>query len=285
MFSKEALVTSNSDYYLYQPSAIASKIYLYPIVLGYFYYKPGYHLQRTHYDSFLLMHVIKGSCQVLLQNQVRTVSPNQLLLLDCYESHEYGYPDGAEVSWLHFDGPLARNHYELITASHGNIITSDNLYPIVHEMSKILNLFRNSQPIREAVVSEALTQILTSILNIRSDSGNNFSHSQIVENSLAYISEHFNEPLSLETLAKNSNMSPYHFTRVFTAETGFTPHQYLIATRINSAKFLLKTPDMPIKEIAFSSGFNSESSFCSTFKKWENMTPGEYRNQALPGGL
>ncbi len=277
MRSKEALVSANSDYYLYQPSTVASRIYLYPIVLGYFYYESGYHLQRTRYDSFLLMHVIKGSCQVRLQGQMEIVSQDQLLLLDCYEPHEYSYPENAEVSWLHFDGPLARDYYELITASHGNIITSGNLYPIAHDMSKILNLFRNSEPIRESVVSGYITQILTALLNIRSDTGNNFSHSQIVENSLAYISEHFSDPLSLETMARNSNMSPYHFTRVFTAETGFTPHQYLIATRINSAKFLLKTPDMPIKEIAFSSGFNSESSFCSTFKKWENMTPGEYR--------
>ena len=81
-------------------------------------------------------------------------------------------------------------------------------------------------------------------------------------------------------IAKNANLSPFYFTRVFTAETGFTPHQYLIATRLNSAKFLLKTPGISIKEIAFASGFNSESSFCSTFRKWENMTPSEYRTRA-----
>ena len=84
-----------------------------------------------------------------------------------------------------------------------------------------------------------------------------------------------------DRLAKNANMSPFHFSRVFTAQTGFTPHQYLIATRINSAKFLLKLPDVPVKEIAFGSGFNSESSFCSTFRKWENMTPSEYRERMI----
>jgi AraC-like DNA-binding protein len=282
MRSNERKVAPESDYYLYQPSAVASKIYLYPIAAGYFYYQAGYQLQRSSYDSFLLMHIVDGCCQVKLNNELYTATRNQFVLLDCYVPHEYGYPVDTRVSWMHFDGPLARSYYELITASHGNILTVEDGYSIEHTLAKILNLFRNSEPIRESDVSISITQILTSLLNIHSESGNLFSHSQIVEQSLAYISEHFSEPLSLDVLAKNSNMSPFHFTRVFAAETGLTPHQYLIATRINSAKFLLKNTDMPIKEIAFGSGFNSESGFCATFRKREKMTPGEYRDRVVP---
>ena len=276
------ILPDDSDYFPYQPSTIASKVYLCPVALGRFHYQSGYRLKRSSYNSFLLMYIEKGSCQVYHPNQIGTVLQDQLVLLDCYSPHEYGFPEDSMVCWMHFDGPLARNYYDLITASQGNIFSSGNLYPVIHDMNKILSMFRNSEPIKEARVSSYITQMLTSLLNIRSDTGSNFSHSQIVENSLAYINEHFSEPLSLDALAKNSNMSPFHFTRVFTAETGFTPHQYLIATRLNSAKFLLRTPGIPIKEIAFTSGFNSESSFCSTFKKWEHMTPGEYRNLTFP---
>jgi AraC-like DNA-binding protein len=282
MRSNERNVAPASDYYLYQPSVVASKIYLYPIAIGYFYYKAGYQLQRSNYDSFLLMQIMEGSCQVMLDGRLCTASKDQFVLLDCYVPHEYGFTTDAQVAWMHFDGPLARSYYELITASHGNILSAQDGYSISHTMSKLLNLFRNSQPIRESDVSASITQILTSLLNIHSESGNQFSHSQIVEHSLAYISEHFSEPLSLELLAGNANMSPFHFTRVFTAETGLTPHQYLIATRINSAKFLLKNTDLPVKEIAFGSGFNSESGFCATFRKREHMTPGEYRDRVVP---
>ncbi|MDY3249350.1 MAG: AraC family transcriptional regulator [Candidatus Choladocola sp.] len=278
MRSKEPNVSPSSDYYLYQPSTVASRIYLYPIVTGYFYYEAGYHQRRSSYDSFLLMHVIRGTCHVRLNGQTRFVMQDQFLLLDCYEPHEYWYTSDSEVSWLHFDGPLARDYYELITSSHGNILSTANAYSIEHGMAKILRMFRNSEPIRESAVSASITKMLTELLNTRSDAGGSFSHAQIVENSVAYINEHFREPLSLDVLARNSNMSQFHFTRVFTAETGYTPHQYLIATRINYAKFLLKTSDIPVKEIAFNSGFNSESGFCSSFRKREKMTPGEYRS-------
>ena len=277
MRSKEAKVQAKSDYYTYQPSAVASRIYLYPTVVGCFFYEPGYSLHRNNFDSFLLMHIVSGRCVLNYEGCTTTASRDQFVLLDCYQPHGYEYPEASEVSWLHFDGPLARSYYELVTASHGNVLSPENPYPIVHAMTKILELFRNSAPIRESVVSGYITQILTELLNIRLETSSSLSRSHIVENSLAFINEHFSEPLSLESIAKNANLSPYYFTRLFTAETGFTPHQYLIATRINTAKFLLQTPDMPVKEIAFASGFNSESSFCSTFKKWEKTTPSEYR--------
>ncbi|MFR8548263.1 MAG: AraC family transcriptional regulator [Lachnospiraceae bacterium] len=283
MYSKEKGITRASDYYLYFPSAIAARLYLYPVATGHFFYEPGYLRRRNHYDNFLLMHILDGTCTGACQGRPFTASKDQIVLMDCYEPHEYGNMESdttLEVAWLHFDGPLARSYYEIITASRGNVLTLPNSYPVAHNMRKILRLFRESAPIREASVSAYITQILTELLNGRSDADASTSRSSVIESSLAYINEHFSEPVSLETLAQNSNLSPYYFTRVFTAETGFTPHQYLIATRLNSAKYLLKTPGMSIKEIAFACGFNSESSFCSTFKKWENTTPSEYRAHA-----
>lgn len=286
MHTKEPGVLARSDYYTYQPSAIASRLYLSPIAVGRFYYIPGYYLQRIRYDSFLLMYIADGTCTGVTGETRFSAGKNQFVLLDCYHPHEYGNTTGdseLEVVWLHFDGPLARSYYELITGSCGHVLSLANPYPVSHNIEKILTLFRESSPVREAVVSEYITRALTELLNantrpeVRSDS----SHAQIVENSVAYINEHFNEAISLEQLARNSNLSLYYFSRIFTAGTGFTPHQYLIATRLNSAKFLLRTPGMSVKEIAFGCGFNSESSFCSTFRKWEHMTPGEFRERSL----
>ncbi len=104
------------------------------------------------------------------------------------------------------------------------------------------------------------------------------AYSHVIADSISYINEHFHEPLSLESLARKVNLSPFHFIRIFSKETGVTPHQYLINTRISAAKFLLKSSEASIKDIAFSTGFKSESSFCSTFKNWENTTPSLYRN-------
>lgn len=279
MRSKEPKVRPESDYFLYIPSATACRLFLYPICLGQFYYESGYHISRSHYDSFLLMYVAKGCCQVQFQGQSIAAVKDQVVLLDCYAPHEYGFPKDSEIYWLHFDGPLAREYYNLIIGEHGYAFSVKNPYPVTHNLEKLLELFRTSSPIRESAVSLRISQILNELLADQAETGSNLSRSQVVENSLVYINEHFSEPLSLDQVARNANLSPYYFTRVFTSETGMTPHQYLIAARLNSAKYLLRTNGMSIKEIAFSSGFHSESSFCSTFKKWEKVTPSEYRTQ------
>ncbi|MDD6066449.1 MAG: helix-turn-helix domain-containing protein [Firmicutes bacterium] len=43
----------------------------------------------------------------------------------------------------------------------------------------------------------------------------------------------------------------------------------------------MKTPELSIKDIAFRTGFHSESSFCTSFKKYENVTPSQYRKRIL----
>lgn len=281
MHSQEPLIAAQSDYYLYTPSVLASKIYLEPIVLGHFFYEPGYRLSRNRYDSFLLMYIRSGICTLHMDGKTLLAKKGQIILLDCYQPHAYSNQQSSllEISWLHFDGPLARNYYDLITAAHGFVFTPKDPLLISSLLDQILHLFRTFSPINEASVSDSITHILTELLVVPPVTPHADNHSATIENVLSYINEHFREPLSLDALAARANLSPYYFTRVFTAETGFTPHQYLIATRLNSAKFLLRTPDLTLKEIAFSCGFTSESSFCSTFRKWEHMTPGEYRGQ------
>lgn len=281
MRSKEAFVLSKSDYYMYVPSAIASHIYLYPIAVGHFFYEPGYYLKRNSYDSFLLMLIKDGICTVQTAEKKHTAKKGQILMLDCYQPHEYGNLSDSllEASWLHFDGPLARTYYDLLTSSFGNVLTIGNLDFINRQLEKLLSMFRSRRALTEADMSITITRILTELLTFRPENNGISSRSKAIENAIAYITEHFSEPLTLEQIADVSGLSPYHFTRVFTTETGFTPHQYLIATRLNSAKFLLKTSTLSVKEIAFNCGFHSESSFCTTFRKWEHLTPSKYRTQ------
>ena len=282
MRSKEALVGKNSDYYIYQPSATAEKLYLYPLQVGYFYYEPHYYLRRNYYDNYLLMTIVKGECSLKYQGKHYHVQEGQAILLDCRLPHEYGNLTNGilEISWMHFDGVLADRFYSMITETNGNVISVIDSYEITHNLEKLLRLFRNNAPIREAAVSGYITRMLSELLSVHGDLGGRDSRADVIEAALAYIREHFTEPVTLEQIAGHVGLSPYYFTRIFSKETGFTPHQYVIATRINYAKYMLQNQDTSVKEIAFNSGFTSESSFCSTFRKWEGLTPGEYKCRA-----
>ena len=281
MRSQEAKVSPASDYYVYAPSALAARLYLYPTSVGYFYYEAGYWIRRNRFDSFLIMYISKGNCYITIPGKKLTARAGQFVLLDCYQPHSYGSAGSWDALWLHFDGRLARDYFEEITTSYGQILDTEDSDAPIQQLQKIYDVFRTSSTILEGKLSGYITKLLNNFLYSSEESRKNRVCGATMADAISYINEHFQSDLSLEKLAAESNMSLFHFTRVFTKETGITPHQYLIKTRLSAAKYLLKSTETSIKNIAFSTGFNSETSFCTTFKKWENVTPSQYRQSIL----
>ena len=74
-------------------------------------------------------------------------------------------------------------------------------------------------------------------------------------------------------------MSVQHFCRVFKAKTGMRPMEYLAKKRIAEAKLLLLNTGESIGYIAASVGYSDQNYFGMVFKKYEGITPSEYRKQ------
>lgn len=279
MLSTEQGIVPGSDYYIYTASTQAQSLFLYPLITGYFYYLPGYCLRRTSFDSFLIMYIKKGACDIDFGNQHYRACENQIVLLDCYSPHSYYTSEGWEAEWLHFDGVCARGYYEAVTAGGSPVITLKNNYRFEKYLHMIYMQFKDSPPIKEALINNYIVNILTELLIGKEYRNANVLPASIIEDSIVYINDHLTDELSLNELAEQASLSPFYFSRLFKKETGFSPHNYIITTRINNAKFLLRTSDASIKNICFTTGFTSESSFCTTFKKETGITPSEYRAQ------
>ena len=179
--------------------------------------------------------------------------------------------------WLHFNGPLAKTYYDFLSNEYGNVILPSDYFAIYQNLRELLTLFHSSDKLCESDISLKITQTLNLLISPPVD--NLCPNHAPVRDVILYINEHFAKPLTLEMLSEKACLSPFYFTRVFTKETGMTPYQYLLSTRISAAKFLLKSTSVSIKEIACRCGFTSSSGFCTAFKKWENLTPKEYRDK------
>lgn len=277
MLSSEPKVAPGCEYFVYTCSQTAKRLFFYPVCVGVFRYESGYSLTRSAYDSFLVMAVTKGSCRVWTQAGAFTAGSGDVVLIDCYAPHAYSSQEGWEASWLHFDGPQSRAYFEYITAQSGCLLHPNGLEDVLRPIARLYRGFQGKSPLSEPAMSLHITELLTRLaLTGREKPG---AAGPSLEKAVAYIQEHFAEPVSLEQLASLSSLSPYYFTRLFTKETGQTPHQYLLSVRIDSARFLLKSTSMSVKEIGFACGFSSESSFNSTFRKRTGVTPGRYREE------
>jgi AraC family transcriptional regulator len=96
-----------------------------------------------------------------------------------------------------------------------------------------------------------------------------------------FIEAHLDGDLSLEAMAAEVEISPLYLARAFKAAVGQSPHQYVLARRIERAKQLLRNTDTPIVEVALSSGFSSQSHLSNWFLRHVGVSPANYRRQGL----
>ena len=91
------------------------------------------------------------------------------------------------------------------------------------------------------------------------------------------VDSRYSEPLDLQVLAREAHVSPRHFSRSFRRVFGETPHQYLLTRRLERARHLLRTTEMPVAEICLEVGFKSVGSFTTTFSRHVGVSPTTFR--------
>jgi len=102
-------------------------------------------------------------------------------------------------------------------------------------------------------------------------------HLETVERAKDYITENYIRDLTITEIASNVYVSPFHFSRIFKMFTSYSPHRYLIDTRLKNAENLIKNSDLPITEICFSSGFDSLEYFSAAFRNKYRLSPSQFR--------
>ncbi len=100
---------------------------------------------------------------------------------------------------------------------------------------------------------------------------------RLVRKVMAYIHEHYAEPISRDTLAGYAGVSERHLNRCFLQETGLTPVVYLNRYRIQQAKLLLRERNCSITEVMGAVGFSDSSYFTHVFRREVGVTPSEYQ--------
>lgn len=113
-----------------------------------------------------------------------------------------------------------------------------------------------------------------SLSNETADSTKN----DVIDDLLKYIRANFGSSLSLDFLSEYSHLSPEYLSRYFRKYTGMKLSDFITETRIDKAKYRLRTSTWSIQDICEYCGYRSASSFQKAFKKTVGMTAGEYRN-------
>lgn len=97
----------------------------------------------------------------------------------------------------------------------------------------------------------------------------------------ALIESRLGERLTVADMANALNLSRFHFVRSFKAETGSTPHQYLLQARLERARDLLLNPELTIAQVGARVGYRRPGDFTKAFTRRFGRTPSAFRRRHL----
>ncbi|GAA3409775.1 AraC family transcriptional regulator [Paenibacillus hodogayensis] len=99
----------------------------------------------------------------------------------------------------------------------------------------------------------------------------------LIEMAIAYIRGHLREELNRAALARQLSVSPGHFAGIFKRHTGYSLSEYVHRLRMDQARFLLRSTQIPVHRIAAEVGYNDSFYFSRRFSKENGISPRDYR--------
>ena len=151
----------------------------------------------------------------------------------------------------------------------------DQVVPELESIETMLASIKTVEQLREQVY-----RILTSTLTFR-DRHTSSHYMSTIQQAKDYIDHHYMESeLSLNEVAAQVNLSPSHFSVVFSKETNHTFKEYLTEIRIQKAKELLCTTALRSADIAYQVGYSDPHYFSHVFRKITGLSPNEFRTRS-----
>lgn len=98
-------------------------------------------------------------------------------------------------------------------------------------------------------------------------------------NEKSFIMENIADPITVKDVADHVGLSAEYFTKMFKRETGQNIKEFITLMKVEAAKDMLERTNLSVGMVALELGYSNFSHFSQVFRKYENITPSEYRAQ------
>lgn len=230
--------------------------------------------------DYHILYIYQGACHAELLGTHTVAEKGSMILFKPGEKHKYQfYKSDLPIScYIHFTGVGCENILNDIGFKNERIInigTSKTILSIFEKMEMEANL---KQPFSEELCAGYILEIFA-MAGRRLFYSNNKTHlknkSQIGA-VCQFIYDNHTQKLSIETCARQCNLSPGRFAHVFKDTIGKTPLEYINEIRISKAKELRLSQNYTISEISEMVGFPNQNYFSKIFKKMTGVSPKKY---------
>ena len=243
---------------------------------------PGYSYGPTVRAFYLIHYVTSGKGTYTIGGISYPVSRGQAFLIPPNESTVYtaDTEDPWCYSFFAFDGKMAKELVERTGFADDYVVSlnDDSICDIIRETAETLLTGK----LLNADIY-AVGRLLEMLRFFVDSKGESQHHDKSMNNyvllALNYIQYNYFNEITVASIADMLAINRSYFFRIFKAETGLSPIEYLNNYRIMKAKQLLLESTMPVSQVALATGFTTPSAFYRMFNIKFGMSPSQYRKE------
>ena len=266
--------------------------------------QPGERCQSVAVDNkrgYELLAVCSGEVQLQLQSETLRLAEQELTIISSAEEWRFEAGEvGATCYRLRFVPLVAQAEAADVETTIMETAEDSALSCFLHKRSclirsrQALALLSELERLRllpdwraALQAQQRFYELLELVAELRasdpSEGADTADPAQRLQAAIDYAQQHYDRAPSVDELAALAGLGRSHFTRLFKAQTGQSPLEYMNRLRIERAKSLLSQGDEPLAAVAEQSGFSSEYYLGRRFKQLVGVSPGQYRrNTADP---
>lgn len=148
---------------------------------------------------------------------------------------------------------------------------------LLHQLHK--EFFYNKLYAQQIASANLVLVLVRALRKLSAEKLTKVNRAATIDKLIDYIQNHYNEKLTLESIAKHMGYHPDYINRLMHYHTGQTIYQFLQDFRINKAIRMMRSSELSFSTIAERTGFINVSHFSHTFKKKTGKTPSEFRSE------
>jgi AraC-like DNA-binding protein len=237
-------------------------------------------VREDGYCIHQLLYTKSGIGMLIYGGKKYDMTPGNIVCLSTDIPYEY-YPisDQWAINWITYTGDNLAFNLTKLGLEKLQVVHFDKLEPIDNLFNKILVLLKSKH--KHCVYTSAsllyglLIEIFKQKKQLREKSG--VAEDKYINAVTNYIDNNYRKNITLRDMSEQAEITPEHLCKVFKKYMNLRPFEYLTKKRIQEAKRLLVQTSTPIAKIGKMVGYEDKSYFGYVFKKYEKVTPSEFR--------
>lgn len=228
--------------------------------------------------DYQLIYVNSGQLTMFYDDREIIAKAGNIVLLPPKIPYKYTNLGSEKISyfWVHFTGSEVETRLEEYSLKPFPMVyTTRSRNHIKQRYYAIFDAFSRRAIYLERELSALLEHLLITVARSIIKDGENQS---TLSRSIEYIGANYSDSIRIAKLAEIEHLSVSRYNFLFKQQLGISPTKYILSLRMSSAKELINSTDLSIKQIGIMCGYDDAPFFCKTFKSFFGVSPMEYRN-------